>query len=138
MYIYMIYTKHLYHANAPTSIFSLPPTPPSVFSVEPGGATDAFGAPSRYAWDRSEPLTRSTIARSQSGTLFFFFILHIIQLADGLYTKGARAHTHSKLIREWLWSSRGAPLTTCRCLELKPQKRSAGRKNRPLFKQTGS
>jgi len=29
---------------------------------------------------------------------------------DGLYTKGARAHTHRELIREWLWEPKGSSL----------------------------
>jgi len=28
--------------------------------------------------------------------------------ADGLYTKGTRAHTHRELIRAWLWEPKGS------------------------------
>ena len=36
-----------------------------------------------------------------------FLLLPSILFTDGLYTKGARAHTHRELIREWLWYSHG-------------------------------
>jgi len=29
---------------------------------------------------------------------------------EGLYTKGARAHTHRERIREWLWEPKGRSL----------------------------
>jgi len=34
----------------------------------------------------------------------------VFHFTDGLYTKGTRAHTHSELIREWLWEPKGSSL----------------------------
>jgi len=36
---------------------------------------------------------------------------------DGSYTKGARAHTHRELIREWLWETKGSSLGYIKVLE---------------------
>ena len=38
------------------------------------------------------------------------YIFKLNVFTDGLYTKGIRAHTHMKLIREWLWEPKGNSL----------------------------
>jgi len=42
--------------------------------------------------------------------LCYVIIEYIYIFIDGSYTKGTRAHTHRKLIQEWLWEPKRSSL----------------------------
>jgi len=48
-------------------------------------------------------------ARRHDGRTFKIVLREYVS-TNGLYTKGTRAHTHRKLIREWLWELKGSSL----------------------------
>jgi len=56
------------------------------------------------------------LAAGAGGCIFHLSVIRKSCYTDGLYTKGARAHTHRELIREWLWQPKGSSLKISRCL----------------------